>query len=78
MAYINHQLHDAHVLDDNMHDIVVGSNGMLDARESFAQCYLHIQQYQRLFGIADDYKVIRESDYANRLEAEPCMDLTYM
>jgi hypothetical protein len=41
VAYINHQLHGVPALDDNTHDIVVGSNGMFDAQESIVQCYLH-------------------------------------
>ena len=75
-AYINHQLRDVHVLDDNMHDIVVGSNDMLDAQESFAQCYLHSQEYQLPSEIADDCTIIRESDCANRLTVGPYMDWT--
>ena len=76
VAYINHQLHGVHVLDDNMHDIVVDNNGMLDARESFAQCYLHSQEYQLPSEIVDDCTTIRESDCANRLIVEQYMDLT--
>ena len=76
VAYITHQQFDEHVVDDNRPDIVDDNNDMLYEMESIVQCYLYNQVYLPLSGIADDYIAIQESDYANRLEVEPCMDWT--
>jgi hypothetical protein len=77
VACIAHQQFDEHVVGDKRLDIAVDNNGMLHERVSSVQCYLHSQEYPLPSGIADDYRAIRESDCANRLTVESCMDWTY-